>query len=46
MLGAGLGRGEMRSWIGWGQVALEELRVQARELEGAIAANVSGILEV
>jgi hypothetical protein len=46
MLGVGLGRVEMRAWSGWWQVALEGLNAQAREQEGAIAANVAGILEV
>jgi hypothetical protein len=36
----------MSAWSGWWQVELEGLSVQARELEGAIAANVAGILEL
>ena len=46
VLGVGSGRGEMSAWSGWWQVELEGLSVQARELEGAIAANVAGILEL
>lgn len=46
MLGVGLGRVEMRAWSGCWQVELEGLHIQPRELEGAIAANVAGILEV
>jgi hypothetical protein len=46
MLGVELGRGEMRAWKGCWQVELEGLNAQAREQEGAIAANVAGILEV
>ena len=46
MLSTGLGKIEMRAWKGWWQVALQWLRVQARELEATIAANVAGILEV
>jgi hypothetical protein len=36
----------MRAWSDWWQAALQWLRVQARELEATIAANVTGILEV
>jgi hypothetical protein len=41
----GLGRHEMRSLKGWWQEELEGLNAQAREQEGAIAANVAGALE-
>jgi hypothetical protein len=36
----------MGTWITWLQEELDELSVQARELEAAIAAKVAGILEV
>ncbi len=44
MLGAGSGRGEMRALMNKPHEELEELSVQARELEATIAGNVAGIL--
>ncbi len=44
MLGAGLGRVEMRAWSGWWQEELEGLCVPALEMDATLPQNAIGIV--